>query len=246
MTRILFIILFAGFLTPAFSQEKKPVEKPKADSVRIANKSISDFVTPKAISKKGLFSIHQVGDKYYFEIPDSLLGREMLLTTWLVKVPGGSPKFGGEVMNNRTISFTRWKGNKIALNVTANIYQADTTNVISIAVKNSNVNSVAMLFDIKARGTTGTSLIDATDFLQKENSFTMLSPEVKNALSVSSMSADRSTVSRFASYPINVEIKMMRTYAASMPKPAPGRPADEPRGHGRSGVPGGARRARGR
>ena len=224
MTRILLIILFAGFLTPAFSQEKKPLEKPKAYSVKGTTKSISYIVTKKAISKKGMFSIHQVGENYYFEIPDSLLGRELLVTTWLVKVPGGSPKFGGEIMNTRTISFTKWNGNKLALNVTANIYQADTTNVISKAVKNSNVNAVAMLFDVKARGA-NTSLIDVTDFLQKENSFTMLSAEVKSALSVSSMAADRSTVTRVAAYPINVEIKMMRTYGASAPKAAPGRPA---------------------
>jgi hypothetical protein len=178
-----------------------------------------------------MFSIHQVGEKYYFEIPDSLLGRELLLTTWLVKVPGGSPKFGGEIMNNRTISFTKWNaGSKIALNVTATINQADTTNVISTAVKNANVNSVAILFDIKARGNTGTSLIDATDFLQKENSFTMLNAEVKSRMSVSVMAADRSSVKSFAAYPINVEIKMMRTYSASSAgsPAAPGRPAVAP------------------
>src|SRR5678809_503617 len=226
MTRIILIILLSGFFNAASAQEKKPVEKPKADSVKSTTKTISDFVTAKAISKKGMFSIHQVGEKYYFEIPDSLLGRELLLTTWLVKVPGGSPKFGGEVMNNRTISFTKWNGgSKLALNVTATINQADTTNVISTAVKNANVNSVAMLFDIKARGNGGTSLIDATDFLQKENSFTMLSAEVKSGMSITSMVADRSLIKSFAAYPINVEIKMMRTYGASAAAPQlPGRP----------------------
>src|SRR5678816_3140766 len=99
MTRIILIILLSGFFNAASAQEKKPVEKPKTDSVKSTTKTISDFVTAKAISRKGMFSIHQVGEKYYFEIPDSLLGRELLLTTWLVKVPGGSPKFGGEVMN---------------------------------------------------------------------------------------------------------------------------------------------------
>jgi hypothetical protein len=227
MTRILFIISFIGFLHTASAQNIKPIDKPKADSVKSSSKKISEFVTSTAISKKGMFSIHEVGEKYYFEIPDSLLGRELLLTTWLVKVPGGSPKFGGEVMNNRTISFTKWNGNKLALNVTANIFQADTTNVISTAVKNSNVNSVAMLFDVKARGGSNTSLIDVTDFLQKENSFTMLSTEVKTALSVSSMAGDRSLVTSFGAYPINIEIKMMRTYGASgAPSPAaPGRPS---------------------
>ncbi len=237
MTRILFIISMIGFLNVASAQEKKPVQPtadsaksstPKADSAKSTTKKIGDFVTANAISKKGMFSIHQVGDKYYFEIPDSLLGRELLLTTWLVKVPGGSPKFGGESMNTRTISFTKWSNGtpKLALNVTASINQADSTNTISTAVKNSNLNSVAMLFDIKARGEAGTSLIDATDFLQKENSFTMLSAQVKSSMSVSAMAADRSLVKSFAAYPINVEIKMMRTYSASStPVPAaPGRP----------------------
>lgn len=230
MTRILLIILLSGFYSAASAQDKKPVEKPKTDSVKSTTKPISDFVTAKAISKKGMFSIHQAGEKYYFEIPDSLLGRELLLTTWLVKVPGGSPKFGGEVMNTRTISFTKWNGgSKLALNVTATINQVDTTNVISTAVKNANVNSVAMLFDIKARGNAGTSLIDATDFLQKENSFTMLSGEVKSGMSITSMVADRSLVKSFAAYPINVEIKMMRTYGASGAAPQlPGRPPAVP------------------
>src|SRR6187549_2836830 len=231
MTRIILIILLSGFFNAASAQDKKPVEKPKADSVKSTTKKIGDFVTANAISKKGMFSIHQVGEKYYFEIPDSLLGRELLLTTWLVKVPGGSPKFGGEIMNNRTISFTKWNGGtKIALNVTATINQVDTTNVISTAVKYANVNSVAMLFDIKARGNTGTSLIDATDFLQKENSFTMLNAEVKSRMSITSMAADRSLVKSFAAYPINVEIKMMRTYGASSAggPAAPGRPAVAP------------------
>src|SRR5436190_4504255 len=229
MTRIILIILLSGFFNAASAQDKKPVEKPKADSVKSTPKTISDFVTAKAISKKGMFSIHQVGEKYYFEIPDSLLGRELLLTTWLVKVPGGSPKFGGEIMYNRTVSFTKWNcGSKIALNVTATINQVDTTNVISTAVKNANVNSVAMLFDIKARGNTGTSLIDATDFLQKENSFTMLNAEVKSRMSVGSMAADRSSLKSFAAYPINIEIKMMRTYSATTPPAIPGRPAVAP------------------
>ena len=148
MTRIILIILLSGLFNAASAQDKKPVEKPKADSVKSTTKPISDFVTAKAISKKGMFSIHQVGEKYYFEIPDSLLGRELILTTWLVKVPGGSPKFGGEVMNTRTISFTKWNGGKLALIVNSTINQVDTTNVISTAVKNANVNSVAMLFDI--------------------------------------------------------------------------------------------------
>jgi len=201
--------------TSAMSQEKTPMLASKPDSAKTINKAYRDIVNEKTISKKGLFTIHQRGDNYYFEIPDSLLGRELLLTTWLVKVPGGSPKFGGEIMNTKTIVFDRYRDNKIGLSVVTSISQSDTANVISKAVKNSNLNSVAFVYDVKARGTEGkTSVIDVTDLLQKENSLTILSAEVKNKMSVSAMAPDRSFVKSVASYPINMEIKMLRTYSA--------------------------------
>jgi hypothetical protein len=214
MTRIFLFILLIGFT--GYAQAQKPY---------------SEVVTANAISKKGLFTIHQSGDKYYFEIPDSILGRELLLTTWLVKVPGGSPKFGGEILNTQTIMFEKDRANKIALKGIRILSQSDTSNVISKAVKNSNVDAVAFLFDLKARGAEGrSSVIDVTDFLQKENIYTQIPNDVKSAMSLTSMAADRSFVKSFASYPINAEIKMMRTYGASgaAPKQIPGRPIVAP------------------
>jgi hypothetical protein len=214
MTRIFFLILLIGLT--GFAKAQRPY---------------AEIVTEKTISKKGLFSIHQHNDKYYFEIPDSLLGRELLLTTWLVKVPGGSPKFGGEILNTHTIMFEKDRANKIALKGVRILSQSDTSNVIAKAVKNSNVDAVAFLFDLKARGAEGrSSVIDVTDFLQKENIYTQIPADVKGAMSLTSMAADRSFVKSFASYPINAEIKMMRTYGASgvAPKQVPGRPPVAP------------------
>ena len=77
----------------------------KADTVKKATSPLSNIITKNTESKIGLISIHKTGDKYYFEIPDSILKRELLVTNWLVKVPGGSPKFGGEIMGQKMISF---------------------------------------------------------------------------------------------------------------------------------------------
>ena len=228
MTRIFFFILLIGFAGHTMAQSKAPL---KTDSVRSAVKSYSEIVTAKATSKKGLISIHQDGNKYYFEIPDSILGRELLLTTWLVKVPGGSPKFGGEVLNTQTIMFEKDRVNKIALKGIRILSQSDTSNVISKAVRNSNVDAVSFLFDMKARGAEGkSSVIDVTDFLEKENIYTQIPADIKGAMSLTSMAPDRSFVKNFASYPINAEIKMVRTYSASgaAPKQIPGRPPVAP------------------
>jgi len=226
MKRVFFSAILIGGLSGIVSAQVKTAVAP----VKAAPSAYDQIVTPKTISKKGLFSIYNNNDKYYFEIPDSLLGRQLLLTTWLVKVPGGSPKFGGEVMNNRVITFEKERG-KIALKVVTTVKEADSTEAISTAVKNSNVNPLAMLFDIKARGANGkSSVIDATDFLQKENSFTILNSEVKNSLSLGAIAQDRSYVKSIAAYPINVEVKMLRTYSASAAggKAPIGRPAPAP------------------
>lgn len=213
------------------AQHKTAAPAPTADSAKKIPGSYAGIITAKTITKKGLFYIHKNDDKYYFEIPDSLLGRELLLTTWLVKVPGGSPKFGGEVMNTRTISFDRGFGNKIALKVVATVNQSDSANTISTAIKNANVDPIAMLFEVKARGANGhSSVIEVTDLLQKENSFTILSEEVKRSMSLGAMATDRSFVKSVSAYPINLEIKMTRTYAATgaVPKAVMGRPATAP------------------
>ena len=54
---------------------------------RQAPKAFKDVITSKAISQKGLFTVHKVEDKYYFEIPNSLMGRQILAVTRYVKVP---------------------------------------------------------------------------------------------------------------------------------------------------------------
>src|SRR5215207_11478987 len=127
MTRFFLTIILTGLTGLSMAQPK--VAPVKSDSAKTTVTPYNSIITAKTISKKGLFGIHQTGDKYFFEIPDSILGRELLLTTWLVKVPGGSPKFGGEVLNNMTIVFDKERNNKIGMTKVTTITQSDTANV---------------------------------------------------------------------------------------------------------------------
>jgi metal-dependent HD superfamily phosphatase/phosphodiesterase len=84
------------------------------------------------------------------------------------------------------------------------------------------------LFDVKAAVQKGkTSLIDVSDFFKKR----ICIPKFltgKECMSLSAMAADRSFVKSFASYPINAEIKMLRTYSARHTVQMPGRPRCSP------------------
>ena len=39
----------------------------------------AEVVTGEAESDEGLFTVHRIGEDYFFEIPESLYGRDMLL-----------------------------------------------------------------------------------------------------------------------------------------------------------------------
>ncbi|MDR2270358.1 MAG: zinc-dependent metalloprotease [Sphingobacterium sp.] len=174
------------------------------------------IITDKTETKKGLFTIYKTGERYYFEIPDSLLKRELLLTNFLVKVPSGSPKYGGEQMDQKIILFDKGMNKKINLRIVGVGTAVDSTNTMARAVQNSNIDVIAMLFDLKARGKDDkSSIIDVTDFLQKENVFTKLGMEVTKKLGLGAIAADRSFLKSVSSYPINMEMKSVRTYAAT-------------------------------
>ncbi|MFL5739771.1 MAG: zinc-dependent metalloprotease [Flavisolibacter sp.] len=230
MKRSSFILLFFLLGTISVSaQTSRTTVPPKTDSTRAAIPAYNGIVTASTRTRKGLFTIHQNNDKYYFEIPDSLLGRQLLFTTWLVKVPGGSPKFGGEVIGNKVISFERDRSGKIDLKIITILSESDSTNAISKAVRNSSVDAIAFSFDIKARGPENkSSVIDVNDLLQKENMLTTINPDIKGTMALGVMAQDRSFVKSFSAYPINVEIKMTRTYAAGNAPKIPGRPAGAP------------------
>src|SRR6186713_2071761 len=140
---VLIVLLMTVITNASFGQDTT-ASKPAAP---VKMKAYSDVITAKAVTKLGLFSVHKVDDKYYFEIPDSLLQREVLFTTRLVKVPTGSPRFGGDIVNSIIVSFEKAGDDKLYVRVITNVAVADSSNAISKAVRNSNVDPIAMVFD---------------------------------------------------------------------------------------------------
>ena len=130
----------------AFGQDTT-AKKPEPSKI----KPYSEVITAKAVTSHGLFATHRVDEKYYFEIPDSLLEREILFTTRLSKVATGSPAYGGEVVNSIIVSFEKATDNKLYLRASTNVAVADADQAIAKAVRNSNINPIIMVMDVKAR-----------------------------------------------------------------------------------------------
>jgi hypothetical protein len=219
---VFFSAILVMFVQGTFAQDiKDTTAAKKTEPSKI--KPYADVITAKAISKPGLFTVHKVDEKYYFEIPDTDLGREFLITTRLSKVPAGSPKYGGEIVNTKTIAFEKGPSNNIFLKVTTLVAVADSSNAIAKAVKNATVDPIAMVFDIKARGKDNNStVIDVTDFFQKDNNIAAFDSDAKKTMRLGGIAADRSYIVGVNPYPLNIETKTVKTYSVSMGGPAAG------------------------
>ncbi len=186
-----------------------------------APKPYSEVITAKAVSKPGLFTVHKVEEKWYFEIPDSLLNKEILAVTRYSRVPGGGEVYGGELANQQTIQWEKGPNNNIFLRVVTTINVADSSNQIYEAVKNSNENPIAGVFDIKAFGKDSTGkdsasvVIDVTDFFRGDNQVVSINPYHKRTFNLSGIISDRSFIDNINSYPLNTEVKTVKTFNSS-------------------------------
>ena len=190
-----------------------PAAAPGSTAPKQGPKAFKDVITDKAITKKGLFTVHKVEEKWYFEIPDSILNREIMAITRFSKVAGGGGVYGGELANEQTIAFEKGPNNNIFLRVITTISAADSTNAIFKAVTNSNLNPIAAAFDIKAYGKDSTSsVIDVSDFFKGDNQPVSINSFVKRRLNLSSLASDRSYIQNINTYPINTEVKTVKTF----------------------------------
>jgi len=184
-------------------------------------KPYKEVISSKAVTDDGLFKVHKVEDKYYFEIPESLFGREILVVNRISKAAAGMRAagsffgYGGDQIGQNVIRFEKGPNDKIFLrNISFAEYSKDSTSPMFTAVNNSNIQPIAASFDIKAFGKDSSgAVIDITDYIAGDNDVLNFNGGLKSSLRLSSVQSDKSYVVGVNSYPINIEIKTVKTYA---------------------------------
>lgn len=183
-------------------------------------KKFSEIVTDDAETDEGVFNVHKVDDKYYYEIPNELLEREMLLVT---RVSGSTENFsfGGAGQKARSQQVIRWqkKENSIKLRHVSFSSVADEEDPIYKSVVNNNFEPVVYSFDIEAEATDSTGLlIDVTKlFTTDVPLLSGMSSGQRSRFQVRRLDGNRSFIERMASYPENLEVRHVLTYDASRP-----------------------------
>ena len=226
ISRVLVVLFVFGISLNADAQRKKktskkdaketvkPIPKPKPKKGDI--KDYADVVTKDVKTDKGLFMVHKKDEAYLFEIPDSLLGRDMLMVTRIAKTANGLG-FGGGKMNTQMLRWER-KDKKILLRVISTNVVADENLPVHEAVKNSNFDPILFAFPIEAiNKETNAIVIDATTFFTTDVAAIGLPSFRRSRLKVSRLDAKRSFIDRINSYPQNIEIRDVKTYIAGAP-----------------------------
>lgn len=209
-----------------------PVTPPKA-----APKPYKEVITNKAITSKGLFTMHKVEDKYYAELPVNLLGRDILVVNRVskssVEIPKGFGGYAGDQIGEKVIRFEKGPNNKVFIrNISYNV-NPDSTKQMYHSVLNSNIQPIAMAFDVKAYAPDslgGGIVIDLTDNITADNEIFGFEGSSKSQFQVGSFQADKSYIVAVKPYPINVEIKTVKTFNKSVGggAPVPGTPPATP------------------
>jgi hypothetical protein len=178
-------------------------------------KPYKDVITEKAVTHRGLFTVHKVDERWFFEIPDSMLDREFMAITRFSKTAAGGGIYGGELANQQTLEWDKGPSHTLFLRVVTLVSMADTTNKIFKAVKNSSVDPIAAAFEIKAYGKDSTSVvIDVTDYFKGDNLIISIPQGIKGRMRLGGLASDRSYIEHINTYPINTEVRSVKTFSS--------------------------------
>lgn len=201
-------------------------------------KPYKEVITDKAKTTRGFFTIHKIEDKYYFEIPPALLGRDILMVNRVSKSSVESPKafggYAGDQIGENVIRFEKGPNNKIFLkNISYNV-NPDSTKPMYKSVMNSNMQPITMAFDIKAVASDSLGngiVIDITDNITADNEIFGFGSGAKSQFQAGVFQSDKSYIVSLRPYPTNIEITTVKTFSKSAgasfgaPGQAPGAPS---------------------
>lgn len=184
----------------------------------------NQVVTDRAISDGGGITVHKMDERYLFEVPDTLLGRDFLLVSRIAGVPVNVGGFlsAGTSVGERLVRWER-SGDRVSLRSISVSAVADDSLPIAISVASNNVGAILMTFPIQAYGRAGardsaTFVIDVTEFFGGDTpTLSGLSAAQRRTYQVRRLDPARSFVTAVRSFPLNVEVRHTQTFDAAEP-----------------------------
>ncbi|WP_198171503.1 zinc-dependent metalloprotease [Mucilaginibacter aquatilis] len=226
----------AAMLTPACKllHKKKTPVKPavavdpaqrRADSLKKANalKPYASIVTKNTKSSQGFITVHKTDNKYYFEIPKSIFGRDILTVSRISKASSdmrnGSMGYAGDQIGESVYAFERAPDNKLLLRRRSFRENAkDSTATMYASVVKNNVSTIVASFPLVSyKPDSSAILVEVTELLNSDNDVLYFQrKQYKDKAGMGGQQNDKSYIDYIHTFPTNVEIHTVKTYSAGM------------------------------
>ncbi len=228
MTRSTILSVASALLLVGCAPRRAPDAPAPEAAARTEEKGLKPYakvITDDAVSDSGLFLVHRVDEKFYYELPDSLLGRDMLLISRIAQVPSGMGGFmhGGVKVAERVVRWER-NGDKILLRVVSYRAVADDTLPVYRSVQVNTFTPIIQAFKIETQSPSDSApVIEVTDLFTKDvPALSGLSQSMRERYKVRRLDESRTYIDYAHSYPLNVDVRHTMTFEASAPPTAVG------------------------
>jgi Met-zincin/Domain of unknown function (DUF5117)/Domain of unknown function (DUF5118) len=207
--------------TPAAPAVAAPARNgaPKADTTKPPKpriKAFKELITERARADSGVFIVFSQGDSTFFQIPDSLLGRDMLLVTRIAQT-ATNIGYGGEELNEGVVRWSR-QADRILLRRVSFLNVADDSLPIAKAVEAANFEPIVAALPIQAYNPDTTAvLVDVSKLYSGDVPLFGLDRGRRDSFGVRRLDESRSYLQSARSYPRNLEVRAVLSYDASKP-----------------------------
>jgi len=189
---------------------------------RRAPRPYAQVITDKAVTDAGGITVHRVEDRWFFEVPDSLVRRDFMLVSRVAGVPSNFGGFtsAGTSIEERVVHWERHL-DRVLLRAIAFDAVADDSLPIAISVHNNNVGPILAAFPIQAFSRDSASyVLDVTDFFAGDTpAISGMTAAQRRQYQVRRLDPARSYINAVRSFPLNVEVRHTQTYDAAEPPP---------------------------
>lgn len=198
-----------------------PSSVPAGNEQLTAPRNYYNLMRNRQVLRKGLFSVHKVSDNYYFEIPDSILGRDLLVVARIAQgaagVRPGYTGYAGDQIGSTIIRFEKGPGHKLFLRrITYEDKAGDSTDAMYNAVIRSNLQPLVAAFGVGAYSPNGKgSVIDVTSYINGDNDIFFFNSATRKSMRVGNLQSNMCYIKDINAYPLNVEIRTIKTYTQS-------------------------------
>src|SRR5690606_5634393 len=214
------LLAAGGCSARAAGQAQAPpqqAERPAGNAREQGIRPYPSAIPRGAAADTGMFVVHTTADRVLFEIPDSLLGREMLMISRWASVPTNFGGFNpaGFSAQEQIMTWER-RGDRILLRKHSYDQGAADSPPIALSVNANNLAPIVASFAIQAISPDSAGVvIDVTDFYKGDTpAISALNPSRRRDYGVRRLDPERSFINSARSYPMNVEIRHTQTFEA--------------------------------